>query len=596
MREDLQKKISAGHPLWGLLDGEGLPHRPDRVLFLLLLVFVALLIIEGLEFAGFLGQRFEFIDLLVCLAGLFFLSLAFFWLRRTTAILAELTRSRKFMEDVLECVPPLCITGLDFRIRYANKAYLEIFHSSGEALPEHCYESRPGDRCRSAQCPLELIRSGRKEAVCEACKLMPGGAEHAFMISARPLTSEEGELAGVVEVFADVTRLKQLEEQVRTHRHLEGLATLAGGMAHDFNNLLTVVFGNQELAATLSTESRIKEILKESAIALDEARKLSGRLLVLADCGVDTTRKVEDIIPLARENFSKGLGENVGLVSFDCSPAPTRVSFVPQQMAEVFSSLAVDSLERMEGRLVPILFRSRSLTLADDNDFGLLPGQWLSISITSGVAVASAAEAARIFEPYYSARGFDNRKGRGIGMAVTYAVINRHGGRVFLSSDEGLGATVRIMLPAAGPLPDELDLGTYQPVRDGTEHLGRIFILDDEAAVADIIAELLSHLGYESRVFSRGEDLVGSFVALAEKDRPALVILDLVVPAGLGGLATLRSLQEFAPEVRALAVSGRSNDEIMAQPRQFGFAAALKKPFDFDELKRALAEALVSDR
>ncbi len=562
-----------------------------RFLFFLFPLIALAFILNLLEFTGVLGRDWEIVDFAVNAVCLILLVVVFVKYRRGKAAEVEFVRGRDFMEAVLDHAPPLCITGLDFSILCVNRAYCDIFHPGGESLPGHCYDSRPGDQCRSSSCPLEMIRSGRDEAVCEAVKTMPAG-ERVFMISARPFLNREGELAGVVEVFTDVTRLKQLEEEARTHRYLEGLATLAGGMAHDFNNLLTVVFGNQEMAAAISREPGVKDILAESATALSQARELSTRLLMMADSGIDSHREVGDLVPLAEESFRRGLDDHGVKAIFDSGAYLPRMSFAPAQMEQAFSSLAVSCLERMNIGDA-ILFRSRGVELDDDNDLGLTPGLWLSIWITEQGDGLAPETAARIFEPYYSLRPLDNTKGRGLGMSLAYAVITRHGGRMLLSSATGAGTTLRVMLPAAGPVPSrESGAGLFHPAAPGMEVLGEVFILDDDETVAGIIADMLAHLGYASWSFSRGEDLIEIFSGLSSRRRPLIVLLDLVVSVGLGGLVTLRRLQEIAPETRTMAVSGQTHDEIMKYPREFGFSAALKKPFDFEDLKKALDAAI----
>ena len=74
------------------------------------------------------------------------------------------------------------------------------------------------------------------------------------------------------------------------------------------------------------------------------------------------------------------------------------------------------------------------------------------------------------------------------------------------------------------------------------------------------------------------------------------VIMDLTVPGGMGGKETMRRLQEIDPEARTIVTSGYSNDPVMANYREYGFQAALKKPFDELDLKVALARALKRTR
>lgn len=124
---------------------------------------------------------------------------------------------------------------------------------------------------------------------------------------------------------------------------------------------------------------------------------------------------------------------------------------------------------------------------------------------------------------------------------------------------------------------------------------GRILIMDDEEYVLDISAAFCQALGYSPVKARHGDEAVDLYKQALRENRPfRAVILDLTIPGGMGGLATLKALRETDPHVRAVATSGYSNDPVMAGYRDYGFNAALQKPYLNTELSTALADVTAS--
>ncbi|MBU0673457.1 MAG: PAS domain-containing protein [Proteobacteria bacterium] len=140
-----------------------------------------------------------------------------------------LQEAKRYLENILDNISPLCITNLSHDILDANKAYYEIFGARPAAGPFKCYESRPGSTCHSARCPMERILAGESEVNCESVKRGYLGRDRFYMITARPFRDEFGKLSGIIESFQEVTLLKQAEsalaeEKERLQVTLESIA------------------------------------------------------------------------------------------------------------------------------------------------------------------------------------------------------------------------------------------------------------------------------------------------------------------------------------------------------------------------------------
>jgi CheY-like chemotaxis protein len=117
--------------------------------------------------------------------------------------------------------------------------------------------------------------------------------------------------------------------------------------------------------------------------------------------------------------------------------------------------------------------------------------------------------------------------------------------------------------------------------------------MDDDAAVREVAKQMLMELGYTPSLTSNGEEAVAAYATARQEGNPfACVILDLTIPGGMGGRDTVVQLAAMDSTVRAIVSSGYSSDPVVANYRQYGFQAAVNKPYSLDELSRVLHQVL----
>jgi CheY-like chemotaxis protein len=120
-----------------------------------------------------------------------------------------------------------------------------------------------------------------------------------------------------------------------------------------------------------------------------------------------------------------------------------------------------------------------------------------------------------------------------------------------------------------------------------------ILIMDDEEIVGDIARQMLVYLGYEVVLVKDGKEAVSRYKTQFDRgERFHAVIMDLTIPGGMGGKDAVSEILAVDPEAKVIVSSGYSNDPIMAHYKEYGFSAAIAKPFDLQSLKN-IVETLV---
>jgi CheY-like chemotaxis protein len=186
-----------------------------------------------------------------------------------------------------------------------------------------------------------------------------------------------------------------------------------------------------------------------------------------------------------------------------------------------------------------------------------------------------------IFDPYFSTKG----SGSGLGLTTAYAIVSKHGGRLSVESKSGEGTVFRIDLPASqsAAAPEE-PLGALPP--SGT---GRVLVMDDEENIRTLLTHVLNRLGYDVSSARDGVEAVDLYEAARESGRGFdVVLLDLTVHCGMGGVETAARLKSVDPSVKLIASSGYSDAAVMSRGREYGFDDVLPKPWAVSQVGELL--------
>ena len=414
------------------------------------------------------------------------------------------------------------------------------------------------------------------------------GSEYIISDGAAPITSTENDILGVILVFRDITDKRKMEEELQKIQKLESLGVLAGGIAHDFNNFLTGIVGYISLAKMdAQTGKNILGRLTEMENATMRAKDLTQQLLTFSKGG-EPVKDIQQIASLAREAATFALsGSNIRCrcqLSEDLWP----VEIDAGQIGQVINNLVLNADQSMPAG-GEVVVRAQNTVLGSQNNLSLSAGRYVKVSIQDqGVGIARDY-LHKIFDPYFTTK----QKGSGLGLTIAYSIIDKHNGRLTVSSELNVGSVFSLYLPAA-QVDDRQETRAERPLYSAH---GKILVMDDEAIIRDVAADILNYLGYDVVLASDGEEAIDIYRKTMEKGLSIdAVILDLTVPGGMGGKETIQKLKQLDAHVTAIVSSGYSNDPIMSDHEKFGFKGVAAKPYRIQDISEVLRKVISPHR
>jgi two-component system cell cycle sensor histidine kinase/response regulator CckA len=382
-------------------------------------------------------------------------------------------------------------------------------------------------------------------------------------------------VGAVVGNYRDVTAQRALEEQVRRAQQWEAIGLLAGGIAHDFNNLLCVIMAAASSAArSAAAGTPASDALDDITLASARAAELTRKLLTLGRTQPLTMEYLDasDIVSDFSSLMRRSLGEDIEVVVSCERPLPVRVDRL--QIEQVLLNVCTNARQAMQGRgRVRIEGRCRGAAAGD-----LTEGKRsVEIAIHDNGPGIDEATRRRVFEPFFTTK----REGSGLGLTVSYGIVERHGGSMWIESEVGHGTVVTIHLPVQeGPRNEH----AAPEQRPAAATAVRILVAEDEPNLRRIVCTVLRAEGYEVIEAEDGEAAVVKFAA--DREGLALVVLDVRLPALSGPAAYARMVRDRAG-LPVLFVTGHAPDS-EAIPRG---SPLLMKPFTHDDLVRAVEDA-----
>ena len=509
---------------------------------------------------------------------------------RLQAHTAALQEAEMTYRTLVEQARDAMLIVQDGQIRYANPACETL---SGYSWDE--FRQRPPqvgeflaheDRARVVGYYARRLQGEAVPECYEATLVRKDGQR--VMVEIKPcVISYQGQPA-IMALLRDITDRRQWEEALLQAKKLESVGVLAGGIAHDFNNLLTAILANISLAKRYADpHGKTFGRLTAAENACRRAAELTHQLLTFAQGGAPMRRTMA-ITDLLHDAVDFALrGSNVrGDVLLPAQLWPVEID--PGQIHQVLHNVILNAQQAMpQGGVVEV----RADNLPSDAALPPLlpPGRWIKISIRDRGCGIPADQLPNIFDPYVTTKA----RGSGLGLTIAHNIITKHDGYITVASEVGGGTTVALYLPAsAHPLDPTPATPSPPVVRQET-----ILVMDDDAAIRDVLVDMLTQLGYQSQCVREGAEAVALYQQARDMGQPfAAVLLDLTIPGGMGGRETVAHLRAIDPQVRAIVSSGYATDPLMAHYSAYGFRGVLGKPYTVEGLEEVLQRVLEDRR
>jgi PAS domain S-box-containing protein len=506
----------------------------------------------------------------------------------------KIRQSEQFIRGILDTVDEgFIVVDRNFRILTANKAYCSQVGSSAEMIiGRHCYEishktNRPcyeeGEECATYQ----AIETGKPHSALHHHKDANGNFLY-VETKAFPIKNASGVVTSVIETVNNITEKHLLEEERLKTQKLESIGTLAGGIAHDFNNLLQGVFGYISLAKmSLNNKEKSATALEQAEKALHQSVNLTTQLLTFSKGGKPVRKPVN--IRLVIENATRFALSGSRSESHIVADDNLWWADVDEgQIGQVIQNIILNADQAMPvGGRVEI--RAKNVQApSKDLPQALKKEKYVVVAIEdNGIGIA-AEYLDRIFDPYFTTKV----KGSGLGLATSYSIIRNHNGLINVKSEPGKGTIFTIYLPATTAAVQQ-EKQIEQTLLSKAEYTSRILVMDDEKVVRDVAGELIIALGHEVEFAKHGDEAIEMYKAALKGQRPFdVVILDLTIRGGMGGLETVQQLLKMDPNVKAIVSSGYSDDAVTANYEKQGFKAFMNKPYDVNALREVLNRML----
>jgi CheY-like chemotaxis protein len=359
---------------------------------------------------------------------------------------------------------------------------------------------------------------------------------------------------------------------------MQVVGQMVSGVAHDLANILTAIQGFSELAADGApdhTRAVIREIQATANRGTELARKLLavGRARDTRASSLDLNTCVAEVETLLRRVVGPDLEIRAHL-----DLGVPRINAVVSDIEMVLLNLVLNARDAIQGPGWIEIRTGSEPAQADE------PWPHVVLSVSDSGTGMDEETLERVFEPFFTTK--EEGVGTGLGLAVVADVIRDLGGHISVASALGRGTTFTIRMPA----PDEISLDpgpTIQPdALGGTETL---LLCDDDPGIVRMLASALRRVGY-SVVETHGPH--EAIAAFHERDGEVdLLVSDVMMPE-LTGEALLAQLRMGRPGLKAVLLTGYTEDGLQAQGVGLGDGRVLQKPFGPEELRRVVREVL----
>ncbi|MBN2544414.1 MAG: response regulator [Spirochaetes bacterium] len=398
-----------------------------------------------------------------------------------------------------------------------------------------------------------------------------------------PIYHKDGSFSKLM-IINDITEKKKENAADEKNDRLKLLSLMASGMAHDFNNLLTGILGYISLLKLpVVSFDDFKKYIENAEEGCKKARRLVNQLLAFSK-GMPLTKEKVNLKILIEEitNFIlSGKPYNCDITS----PDDLWEIFADKiQIEQILQNLIINAVQAMP-RGGNIVITLENIQITNYYELNANPGNYVRLTFKDFGKGISKSVLERIFDPFFTTK----KDGSGLGLAIIQEIVKKHDGIIKVESELNKGTQFIIYLPISIQ-SNTLILEDFLPENTKTT---KILIMDDDPMILSLCKEMIMKMGHKTETAKDGkkaEELIKS--AIEKKDPFEILITDMIVVDGIGGVELIKKAKQIAPDIKIIIASAycedfNNDDNLRGKVNIF-----LKKPYTFDELKKAVNNLL----
>ncbi|RZI67776.1 MAG: GAF domain-containing sensor histidine kinase [Variovorax sp.] len=375
----------------------------------------------------------------------------------------------------------------------------------------------------------------------------------------------------------------------RQSQRLAMVGQLTGGIAHDFNNLLQTISGSFQLIDRKADDTeRVRRWAAGGLRAAAHGARLTSQLLDFSRNHLPDARpiSVPRLVGAMQDMLARALGPEIDL-RFLLADEHTATMGDATQLEAAVLNMAINARDAMQGRgTISVATRLQQAT----GDAELVDGAYLTLCVLDDGPGMPAQVAQRAFEPFFTTK--PSEKGTGLGLAQVAGYAARAGGTARIDSTPGCGTAITLWLRVVEDTAAAADASAQSASQRlaATASQSQILLVDDDAEMREMLAELLSEGGYQVRRAHSG----AAALQAAQAHMPDLVLIDCAM-SGMNGAALAARLRELKADLPMIFVTGHADvGELL--PGLGHDAVVLQKPVLLTDLalqiERVLARSL----
>lgn len=377
-------------------------------------------------------------------------------------------------------------------------------------------------------------------------------------------------------------QLRETQQQVIQQERLRALGAMASGVAHDFNNALSVILGFGEMllqdASKVPGGEQLTKHARTIITAAQDGAAMVTRLrefyrpegdLDFPELHIRLREIVKQAAHITEPRWKTQAlaeGRQIDLVVEDGEEAAV-VGDAPA-IREALTNLIFNAVDAMpNGGLIRLETSSE--------------GEWVVLRVSDTGLGMSEEVRRRCLEPFFTTKG---AQGSGLGLAMVYGIVERHGGRMNIQSKLGYGTTFEISLPRSTLVVEDMEIQEQQRL----ERLLHILVIDDQPLIREILSQYLQHDWHT--VDSAGDAASG--FEMFKRGHYDMVIVDQVMP-GISGEQLAANVREISPGTAIILLTGFGQVGLQLPT---GVDVLLPKPVSHLDLRKAIAHAILAHR